>query len=611
MKMVQSFRSLAAICALMAAASSAMAQAGSPPPIASPTARVLVGHTRAVNVVAFLPDGKTLLSGSEDGTIREWDVQTGKPGRVFTRPNAVPFGVRALAVAPDGATFISGNAQGTLREWDADTGMITCEFEELQGTAIRFIVFAPGGRTVLTVSERANADGHDLASLRDARTLAVTTRFGDTGIFIRSAAISPDGTLAAFGSWAATGTYDIATLWDIASGNLLRTTARFRGVVQIAFVADGKTAVVSSGDSLIGFDLDPAMRRMIVLPGVSLEEFESRRRVDLPSEVTWVATDHRITTLVCSPDNRSLATVSGSRRGTNPGLIVRVWDGVAGTLKAEMKDGGEINGIAFSRDAKMLAGAGKDGNVRLWELSGQADPGPRLVADAEPALITALNRGSTGRALTLLEAGADFHARSKQGITVPFLAARCGALDILKWLAAKGEDLKLRDGNGATTLMSAASEGYTSVIDYLVTQNVDKNARSNGGETALMSTAARGHYRAVQLLVKQGAEMDARAGTGVTALGFSAAAGEYGIAKFLVESGASVDIAGNDGVTPLMAAIREAHGNIVKLLLEHHADVSLTAKDGTTALALAERAKARELVALIKSAASSKSGPRP
>src|SRR5205085_6495 len=76
------------------------------------------GHTRGVEAVALAADGRHALSGSDDGTLRWWDLGSGdsRELRGHTR------GVEAVALAADGRHALSGSDDGTLRWWDLGSG---------------------------------------------------------------------------------------------------------------------------------------------------------------------------------------------------------------------------------------------------------------------------------------------------------------------------------------------------------------------------------------------------------------------------------------------------------------------------------------------------------
>ena len=78
--------------------------------------RQLAGHTGRVTGVAFLPDRRTAISTSLDGTAQLWDLETGRQLRQLDVHVTIP----ALAVSPDGATavMVRGTCPGgILRQW--------------------------------------------------------------------------------------------------------------------------------------------------------------------------------------------------------------------------------------------------------------------------------------------------------------------------------------------------------------------------------------------------------------------------------------------------------------------------------------------------------------
>ena len=79
---------------------------------------LLTGHTAGVRSVAFNPDGHTIASGSDDNTIRLWDVSAGRHLRTLTGHTG---DVESVAFSPDGKTLASGSSDGTILLWELTT----------------------------------------------------------------------------------------------------------------------------------------------------------------------------------------------------------------------------------------------------------------------------------------------------------------------------------------------------------------------------------------------------------------------------------------------------------------------------------------------------------
>jgi WD40 repeat protein len=75
---------------------------------------LLTGHTDWVSSVSFSPDGRTLASGSVDGTVRLWAAVTGEQQRVLTGHTG---SVNSVSFSPDGRMLASGSSDGTVLLW--------------------------------------------------------------------------------------------------------------------------------------------------------------------------------------------------------------------------------------------------------------------------------------------------------------------------------------------------------------------------------------------------------------------------------------------------------------------------------------------------------------
>jgi WD40 repeat protein len=72
--------------------------------------RTLKGHNDLVNAVAITPNGKQVISGSSDNTLKVWILETREVVTTFTGDSPI----YCCAVAPDGVTIVAGEAPGRL-----------------------------------------------------------------------------------------------------------------------------------------------------------------------------------------------------------------------------------------------------------------------------------------------------------------------------------------------------------------------------------------------------------------------------------------------------------------------------------------------------------------
>ena len=148
-----------------------------------PDPMVLRGHTGPVWGVAVTPDGKTVVSGSADRTLKVWDLATGKCRATFVGHTDRVWGV---AVTPDGKTVVSGSKDKMLKVWDIETGRWKAAFKDHTGS-VRSVAVTPDGKTVVSSSWDKTLKVWDLETGRCQAT------FGGHTNAVLGVAVTPDG----------------------------------------------------------------------------------------------------------------------------------------------------------------------------------------------------------------------------------------------------------------------------------------------------------------------------------------------------------------------------------------------------------------------------------
>jgi len=197
----------------------------------------LNGHSDRVNVVAISPNGQFLASGSEDKTIKLWNLATGREIRTLAGHSN---SIHALAFSPDSKILADGSDDNTIKLWNLTTGQ---QIRTLRGHSswVRSIAFSPDGKTLVSGSFDRTIKVWDLVTGRQIRT-----RVEHSGK-VTSVAISPNGKI-----FASVGLDRIIKLWNLATGEQILTLAGHSDqVTSIAFSPDGQTLASSSFDRTI------------------------------------------------------------------------------------------------------------------------------------------------------------------------------------------------------------------------------------------------------------------------------------------------------------------------------------------------------------------------
>ncbi len=139
---------------------------------------------------------------------------------------------------------------------------------------------------------------------------------------------------------------------------------------------------------------------------------------------------------------------------------------------------------------------------------------------------------------TMINAGADVHAKNFLGGTPLHIAAGIGKAEVISVLVKAGADVHAKNNYGWTPLHSAALEGQPEVISVLVQAGTDVNAKDNEGWTPLHFAAHSGNAEVIPVLVQVGAYVNATNKDGDTPLDWAKAGKHWNAVRELEKHGA-------------------------------------------------------------------------
>jgi ankyrin repeat protein len=205
-------------------------------------------------------------------------------------------------------------------------------------------------------------------------------------------------------------------------------------------------------------------------------------------------------------------------------------------------------------------------------------------ATDQTALAYATENGNREMVQTLIVAGADINARSRDGQTALMYLSRKADLDFVRLLLATGADVNARDRGGETPLLKAATSCSLAVIQELISFGANMYAKNNEGATALMRAAENDDPQIALRLLKAGVPVNAQAANKETALLIAAQWGSAATVKVLIDARADLNVKDSEGKTALILAASNEDPQRANFLIDAGADVDAKDEDGTTAL---------------------------
>jgi WD40 repeat protein len=199
--------------------------------------RTMKGHGEWVTSVGLSADGRIALSGSADRTLRLWQMEDGRCVRVFEGHRNW---VLAAALSADGRLAVSGGGDGNVKLWETATGACLRTLDGHEGPVLAVCSSGDGSRILSGSRDRT-------LLLWEAATGQPLMTFAGHTDRVLAAALSAEGNYALSGGGDRT-----LRLWDTATGRCLRVFEGHQGSVSsVCFSAGGGYVLSGSEDRTI------------------------------------------------------------------------------------------------------------------------------------------------------------------------------------------------------------------------------------------------------------------------------------------------------------------------------------------------------------------------
>ncbi|WP_393058203.1 WD40 repeat domain-containing serine/threonine protein kinase [Streptomyces sp. LN549] len=275
-------------------------------------------------------------------------------------PLAGNASITSVAFSPDGSLLATSDDNGKIRLWDPATRRTVGKPLNSKSDDVSAVAFSPDGS--LLAADGGHA--YDTVMLWNPITRERVGKLGgDTGLLVYTLAFSPDGALLAIGGESGT-----VQLWDPATRRAVGSplTEGSSDIGTVVFSPDGALLAAGSDDGAVRL-WDPFTGRLVrgplTLPPIEQQATPRRTRWRLRSQPRpRLAHTNCVNSVAFSPDGSLLATAGADG-------AVRLWDPSTGLLVREpmVDDHFAVCDVAFSPDGSVIATGIDEGAVRLWD----------------------------------------------------------------------------------------------------------------------------------------------------------------------------------------------------------------------------------------------------
>ncbi|MCF4969875.1 nSTAND1 domain-containing NTPase, partial [Nostoc sp. CMAA1605] len=328
----------------------------------------LEGHSNEIRSITYSPNGKQLASASLDGSIKIWDISTGK---TLTTIKDHSNTVYSVTYSPDGKQLASASLDKSIKIWDISTGKTITTFKGHSNT-VYSVAYSPDGQKLASASLDKTIKIWDIST---GKTITTLKGHSDG---VRSFTYSPDGKHLASASLDGS-----IILWNVRTGKPLTTLKGHSNTVySVAYNPNGQQLVSASLDGSIKIWDVSTGKTITTLSGHSNTVYSVAYNpngqqlvsasLDGSIKIWDVSTGKTITTLsghsdgvmsvTCSPNGQQLA--SASLDGS-----IKIWDVSTGmTLPTFSGHSNEVTSVTYSPNGQKLASASLDSSIILWNV---------------------------------------------------------------------------------------------------------------------------------------------------------------------------------------------------------------------------------------------------